>query len=245
MGCRRTLVSVRPLLKNKLERLVNKGVITPVEEPTEWISQTVITPKKDRQVILCIDPKELNKALKREHFTFPTLDDNLHELRNAKVFLKADVAAGYWHIKLYEEWSKLITFQTCYGSFGWLRLPFGLAVSVEIFQWKLLQVFENLEGIICIADDIIIHRKNENEHDENMKNFIECTFEQIQMIVKIDAISFMGHQITKEGMIPRRLSYKTCPCARKCKTGAGFSKLRTNCVAVSGFRNWATNFVIG
>ena len=29
------------------------------------------------------------------------------------------------------------------------------------------------------------------------------------------------------------------------RPGARFSKLRTNCVAVSGFRNWSTNFVIG
>ncbi len=110
MGCRRTPVSLRPLLKKELERLVNKGVIAPVEEPTEWISQAVITPKKDGQVRLCIDPQELNKALKREHFTLPTLDDNLHELRDAKVFSKADLAAGYWHIKLEEESSKLRTF---------------------------------------------------------------------------------------------------------------------------------------
>ena len=52
--------------------------------------------------------------------------------------------------------------------------PFGLAVSAEIFQRKLLQVFENLQGIICIADDIIIHGMNEEEHDENMKNFIDA-----------------------------------------------------------------------
>ena len=57
MGCRRTPVSLRPLLKKELKRLVNKGVIAPVEEPTEWISQAVITPKKDRLVRLCIDPR--------------------------------------------------------------------------------------------------------------------------------------------------------------------------------------------
>ena len=77
-------------------------------------SQAVITPKKDGQVRLCIDPQELNKALKREHFTLPTLNDNLHELRDAKVFSKADLAAGYCHIKLDEESRKLTTFQTCF-----------------------------------------------------------------------------------------------------------------------------------
>ena len=76
---------LRPLLKNELERLVKKGVVTPVEEPTKWMNHAVITPKKDRQVRLCIGPQELNKALKREHFILPILVDNLHELRDASV----------------------------------------------------------------------------------------------------------------------------------------------------------------
>ena len=76
-------MSLRPLLKKELGRLVNKGVITPVEEPKEWISQAVITPKKDGQVRQCVDPPEFNKALKRVHFTLPILDDKLHELKNA------------------------------------------------------------------------------------------------------------------------------------------------------------------
>ena len=148
----------------------------------------------------------MNKALKREHFTLPTLDDNLHELSDDKVFSKADLAAGYWHAKLDEESSKLTTFQTCFGRFRWIRLPFGLAVSAEIFQRKLLQVFENHQGIICIADDIVIHGKNEEEHDENMKNFIECCeragvhLNKDKMIMQVDSISFMGYQITKEGL---------------------------------------------
>ena len=58
-------------VKPSIMGLVNKGVITPVEEPIEWISQAVITPKKDGQVRLYIDKQELNKSLKREHFTLP------------------------------------------------------------------------------------------------------------------------------------------------------------------------------
>ena len=57
-------------------------------------SQGVITQEKDGQVSLCTYPQELNKELKQEHFTLPTLDDSLHELRNARVFSKAELSAG-------------------------------------------------------------------------------------------------------------------------------------------------------
>jgi len=39
--------------------------ITPMSEPTERVSQMVVVKKKDDSVHICIDPTELNKALKR------------------------------------------------------------------------------------------------------------------------------------------------------------------------------------
>jgi len=206
MANRKVPISQREPLKKELDRLVNLGVITPVSEPTEWVSQTVITAKKNGKIRLCLDPRELNKVLLREHYTLPVIDDTLHELRQSKIFSKADLASGYWHIKLDNESSMLTTFQTCFGRFRWLRLPFGLNVSSEIFQRKLFEAFSDLEGIICIADDIIIHGKDENEHDERMNKFLErCLIKGIKLnkdklFNKVDAVTFMGHKITKDGL---------------------------------------------
>ena len=173
MPSKRIPIALRPILKSELDRLENKQVIAKIEEPTEWVSQVVLTKKKNGKARLCIDPRELNKALLREHYTLPIMDDILHELGESKFFSKADLANGYWHIKLDEESSKLTTFQTYYGRYRWKRLPFGLSVSSEIFQRKLTEALVGLSGIICIADDIIIHGKSESEHDLNMKKFIE------------------------------------------------------------------------
>ena len=85
MANRRTPLAVRPRLKTELERLVNLGVLTEVNEPTPWVSQIVITEKKNGSLRLCLDPHELNKNLLREHYTLPILEDVLHEMRNAKV----------------------------------------------------------------------------------------------------------------------------------------------------------------
>ena len=61
----------------------------------------------------------------------PTIDDILHDLRKSKVFTKADLSSGYWHIKLDEYSSELTNFQICFGRYKWLRLPFGVCVSAE------------------------------------------------------------------------------------------------------------------
>ena len=138
MPDRREPISLRPKLKSELDRLASLGVIAPVEEPTPWLSQLVIASKKNGDIRICLDPRELNKALLHEHFTLPILEDTLHELGQSRVFSKADLSSGYWHIVLDKPSSMVTTFQTCFGRYRWLRLPFGLCVSSEIFQKRSL-----------------------------------------------------------------------------------------------------------
>ena len=81
--------------KLKLENLVKNGVIKEVDEPTDWVSQMTITLKKKNDIIICLDPQALNRALKREVYHLPAIDDVLPELGNAKVFTKVyKVATG-------------------------------------------------------------------------------------------------------------------------------------------------------
>ena len=207
MANRRVPVALKPALKEELTRLAEMKVIEPVEEPTECVSQAVITKKKSGSgVRLCIDPQELSKALLGEHYIIPIFEDTLHELSNSKLFSKVDLASGYWHIKLDEYSSKLTTFQTCIERFKWLRLPFSLSVSAEILQRKLFCALNDLHGVRCIADDIIIHGKDEAEHDTKMNRILDrCQQQGIKLNrdkceLKMKSVSFMGHIINEKGI---------------------------------------------
>jgi len=206
MPASRTPVAIRPKLKVELDEMVTQGIIAPVNELTPWVSQLVITQKKDGNLRLCIHPMHLNKALQRELFTLPILEDVLHELGQSRIFSKADLASGFWHIQLDEPSSLLTTFQTCFGRYRWLRLPFGTSVSSEIFAKKLLEALDGLPGVICIADDIVIHAKTEQEHDSYLEQFLtRCRETGIKLNkgkfeLRMKEISFMGHRITSSGL---------------------------------------------
>ena len=73
-------------VKEELGNMVKKGVIVRETEPTEWVSQMVATSKKNGDVRICPDPRDLNKALKRPHHPMRTADDVASRLGNAKVF---------------------------------------------------------------------------------------------------------------------------------------------------------------
>ena len=88
LPARKIPVSVQQKFKEELKRLESIKVIAPVDQPTEWVSQIVVAVKKSGELRVCIDPKPLNTALKREHYQIPVVDDLLPDLTDARVFTK-------------------------------------------------------------------------------------------------------------------------------------------------------------
>ena len=86
----------------------------------------------------CIDPQPLNIAL---HL--------MMLFHSYELFSRLDAQSAFWHIhvRLDEVSSLLTTMATPFGHYRWKRLPFGLKVSSEIFQKRLLQALKGLNGI--------------------------------------------------------------------------------------------------
>ena len=132
---RKVPVAFHDRVKEELQRMENDGVIKKQEEPTDWVNSMIVveTPKKRR---ICIDPRDLNKAIKREHFAMKTIEEVVQNMPGAKVFSKLDATSGYWQLKLDEESSKLYTFNTSFGRYRFLCVPFGIVSENEIFQQR-------------------------------------------------------------------------------------------------------------
>ena len=54
---------MRPLVDEKLQDMVDKGIIIPVTEPTDWVSSLAYSWKANGDLRVCLDPKDLNKAI--------------------------------------------------------------------------------------------------------------------------------------------------------------------------------------
>ena len=62
-------------LEKEQEEMVRQGNIAPVEGHSDWVNELVIREKPNGSLRICLDPKDLNKAIKQEHHPVPTLDD--------------------------------------------------------------------------------------------------------------------------------------------------------------------------
>ena len=175
---RKIPVALREKLKKELDRLTELNIIEPVEKPTRWVSSLVIANKPDGSIRICLDPRDLNKALKRSHYPMTSVDDIFPELQKARVFSTVDLKSGSWHVELDEDSADLTTFNTPFGRFRWLRMPFGISTAPEEFQRRQHQAVEGLPGVISIHDDILVFGEGETEedavadHDEKMREML-------------------------------------------------------------------------
>ena len=80
---RRMQVALRINLRESLEDLVSQEGLALVSEPTPWISSMVVVPKQNGKLRICLDPKDLNYAVRREHYPLHTLADIAIRLHGA------------------------------------------------------------------------------------------------------------------------------------------------------------------
>lgn len=89
---RRIPLTLQPTLKKTLKELEERKIIERVEYPTDWVNRLVITEKKSGELRLCLDPRELNRAIKREHFMIPTATEVIAKLAGKKIFTVIDMS---------------------------------------------------------------------------------------------------------------------------------------------------------
>ena len=81
---RRVPVAMKELLKQNLAELTKQGIIMKVEEPTSWINNMVAI-RKPGKLRLCINPRDLKKAIKRPKYQMPALEELLPTLSKARI----------------------------------------------------------------------------------------------------------------------------------------------------------------
>ena len=119
------------------------GVISRVSRvKTNRVSSLVYIRKYSGRLRICLDHKDLNRAIKRPHYHTRTLEEITHKLAGATVFSKLDARHDYWSVSLDQESSMktTVTVNNLFGRCRFPRLPFGLNLSQDVFQERMDQI---------------------------------------------------------------------------------------------------------
>ena len=198
----------REKLKVALDKLEQAGVIASVEKPTDWVNNLVITDKKDGSIRICLDPKPLNAAIKRQRYVIPTPNDVRSRLAGKKIFTVIDMKDAYWHVVLGEKSSNYMycTFNTPWGRKRFLRMPFGICSASKVLQQRNDQTFGDIDNVYVIADDLIVAGVGHNEHDEAFLKVLDrerdknVRFSPGKIQYKVSEVMYMGDIISAAGL---------------------------------------------
>ena len=129
-------------------------------------------------------------------------------MAGARFFTKLDASSGYWQIKVDKESSKLLTFNTPFGRYRFLRLPYGVHSASDVFQASVAEILEGIEGCCNSQDDIIIWGKDQQEHDARVcqvMNKIRSSGLKLNLskcVFGAREIMFLGQLVSEEGIKP-------------------------------------------
>ncbi|KAM9342246.1 uncharacterized protein KZ484_014882 [Pholidichthys leucotaenia] len=200
-------VPMQDKVKAELTRMVNVGMITPVTETTEWVSMVATHKKNSDGIRLCIDPRDLNKALKRPHHPMRTIKEAAAQMPNYTVFSVLDAKCSFWQVMLDHRSSIQITFRSPFGRFCFLRMPYGINSASEVFQRAMEQIFAGYPYAV-IVDDIIIGGRDMKEHEQNLRKVLDHAREVKLRLYpskckfRLKEICYIGHVFTSEGLKP-------------------------------------------
>ena len=100
----------------------------------------------------------------------------------------------------------LLTFNSPFGCYKFLQLPFGLQSASEVFRKTVAEILVGLEGVQVMQDDIVVFGASELQHNERFEKVIArlCSsglkLNNEKCSIKVPQITFLGHTISAAGI---------------------------------------------
>ena len=203
----------RPLPPQKLAatkanfaEMATSGIVRRSNGP--WSSPLHVVTKKDGSFRMCGDYRRVNTVTTPDRCSILRIADLAARLQGRKFFGKVDLVKGYHQIPVAEEDIAKTAITMPFGTFEFLRMPFGLKNTGQTFQRMMDEILSDLDYLFVYMDDVLVASRSMKEHVEHFRELfrrlaahdlvvspVKCQFGMTQ-------IKFLGHTITKDGIKP-------------------------------------------
>ena len=131
---------------------------------SSWSAPIIVVSKGDGEKHLVIDYRALNKVTRKFTWPMPKVEDIFSKLNRATYFTTLDLWAGYHHIQLDKPSIPKTAFNSPFGKYEYVKVPFDLAQAPAYFPELITGILKDFNFTIAYLDDIIIFSKTPQEH---------------------------------------------------------------------------------
>lgn len=162
------------VVHDEVKKLFKTGYIRTARY-VDWISIIVLIIKKNGQIRVCIDFRDLNHVTPKDGYPMPTADDLVDKIARHVLMYFIDDFSYYNQIFIAEEDSHKTAFRCPFGIFELVVMSFGLKNAIATYPRAMNTIFHGQLGEIVqiYIDDIVVKSKYELEHLDNLRTAFE------------------------------------------------------------------------
>ena len=163
--------------------------------------------KKNGDIRICIDFRNLNKACQKDNFPLPPMEQILQAVAGSELMSFLDGFSGYNQVLVHLDDQLKTTFRTKWGT-AYRKMPFGLINAGATFQRAMDIAFKGLvnKSVVIYLDDITVYSKKRSDHLKDLKQiFQRCLRYGISLNPKksffaLSEGKFLGFIVSKSGI---------------------------------------------
>jgi ribonuclease HI len=196
-----------PIMEKEVKKLLDAKIIIPLIY-SEWVANLVPVRKKNGEIRLCVDFRNLNRRSKKDNYPLPKMEHILQRVTGASRMSMIDGFFGYNQIFVLPEYREKTTFTTPWGTFMYAKIPFVLMNARATFQRAMDIAFigEKDNFVVIYLDDITVFSQSDKEHYHQLKKvFLKCRKFGLSLNPKKSLFSMkegklLGHIVSAEGV---------------------------------------------
>ncbi|KAI0992744.1 hypothetical protein K3495_g15441, partial [Podosphaera aphanis] len=190
-------------LRKELTELLDRNWIRASNSPGG--APVLFVKKPGGGLRFCVDYRSLNAITKKDRYPLPLIKETFRSLTNACWLTKIDVSAAFHRIRVKkgDEWKT--AFQTRFGLYEWLVMPFGLTGAPAAWQRWINELLRDYLDQFCTAylDDVLIWSNGSQEdHFEKVSKVLKRLSEAgLKLDLKkcdfaVNSVKYLGFIIT-------------------------------------------------
>jgi ribonuclease HI len=196
-----------PVIEKEVKKLLDAKIIVPLRY-SDWVANLVPVRKKNGEIRLCVDFRNLNRSSLKDNYPLPKMDHVLERVVGANRMSMIDGFSGYNQIAMNELDREKTAFTTPWGTFMYDKMPFGLMNAGATFQRAMDIAFvgERDKFVVIYLDDLTVFSKTDEEHLIHLKQtFEKCRRYGLSLNPKKSHFAMqegklLGHIVSKDGI---------------------------------------------